>query len=125
MTQSILESTKKVLGLAADYTAFDTDIIMHINSGFSVLTQLGLGPDDGFTIEDSTKMWEEYIGSTKYIEMVRTWMYLYVRLIFDPPTTSFAGGAMQKQLDEHTWRLNVVREDEKWQDPTPVEPLTP
>jgi len=124
MAQSILESTKKVLGLAADYDAFDTDIVMHINSGFSVLNQLGLGPDDGFTIEDSTETWEEYIGSTKYIEMIRTWMYLYVRLIFDPPTTSFAGGAFQKQLDEHTWRLNVVREEEKWQDPT-VSQLTP
>jgi hypothetical protein len=120
MAQSILTSVKHMLGLAADYTVFDVDVIIHTNSAFAVLSQLGLGPPDGFTIVDDTETWEDYIGSTKFIEMVRTYVYLYVRLIFDPPTTSFAISAFQKQLDELAWRLNVVREDEQWVDPTPI-----
>ena len=105
---SILDTTKKALGISPEYDVFDVDIIMHINSVFSTLQQLGLGPKDGFSIEDNTKLWSEFIGDTKNIEAVRSYMYLRVRLLFDPPATSFAITAFEKQAQELEWRLNVA-----------------
>lgn len=105
---SILDTTKKALGIAPEYTVFDVDIIMHINSVFSTLQQLGVGPKEGFSIEDKTKLWPEFIGDTKNIEAVRSYMYLRVRLLFDPPATSFAIAAFKEQVQELEWRLNVA-----------------
>lgn len=110
MTDSILDSTKKVLGIEASYTAFDTDIVMHINSVFSTLHQLGIGPIEGFEIEDQTTQWSDFLGTETRLNSVKTYVYLRVRLLFDPPTTSFAIAAMQKQAEEYEWRLNVLRE---------------
>lgn len=117
MTDSILNSTKKVLGIAEDYTAFDADILMHINSVFSTLNQLGIGPDDGFAIEDDSVTWDTYLAGDLRKNSVKTYMALRVRMLFDPPVTSFTQEAMHQQIIEHEWRLNVVREGDAWTDP--------
>src|SRR5882757_9485422 len=101
MTQSILTSTKKVLGLAEDYTAFDVDVTMHVNSVFGTLHQLGVGPAQPFMIVDKTETWEEFLGDNEAINAVKTYMYLKVRLVFDPPPTSFGIAAMKEQIAEH------------------------
>lgn len=123
MTDSILESTKKVLGIESDYTAFDVDILMHINSVFSTLNQLGVGPADSFTIEDKIPTWADFLETKKNINSVKTYVYLKVRLIFDPPSTSFAIESMQKQIQEFEWRLNVQREEVMypWVSPVMIE----
>lgn len=119
MIDSILTSTKKVLGIDEDYTAFDEDILMHINSVFSTLNQLGIGPVDGFAIEDDTATWDSFLGSNPKFNSVKSYMYFKVRMMFDPPTTSFLIAAMQQQEQELTWRLNVLREETDWVDPDP------
>lgn len=110
MENSILKSTKKMLGLDSEYTAFDVDVIMHINSTFSVLTQMGVGPEAGFMIEDESAVWDDFITNDNRYNNVKTYMYLKVRTLFDPPTTSFLLEAQNKQLAEYEWRLNVTRE---------------
>jgi len=110
MTNSILNSTKKVLGIAPDYTAFDLDILMHINTVFSALEQLGVGPTGGFMIEDDTAEWGTLLGTDPRFNAVKTYVYLRVRLLFDPPATSFAINAMQEQVKELEWRINVTAE---------------
>lgn len=105
---SILDTTKKVLGIAADYTPFDTDILMHINSVFSTLNQLAVGPDDTFFIEDNTAVWPDFIQGKNAINAVKSYMFLRVRLLFDPPATSFALDSMSKQIMELEWRLNSL-----------------
>jgi hypothetical protein len=108
MDQSILDSIKKLLGLDSGYTAFDTDIIMHINSVFSILHQIGASPVEGFVITDNSSKWEDFIANAMHVEMVKSYMYMKVRLMFDPPTTSFAITAMQEQIKEFEFRLNVL-----------------
>lgn len=108
---SILDSTKKVLGLDSAYTAFDQDVMMHINSVFSTLHQLGIGPDNGFMIENKVPTWTQYLGPDKNLNSVKSYVYLKVRLLFDPPATSFAIAAMEKQIEELEWRINVHREE--------------
>lgn len=121
METSILTSTKKILGLAADYTAFDLDVITHINTAFSTLTQLGIGPSQGFAIHDDTAVWADFMGANDYeLNSVKTYVYLRVRLLFDPPTTSYLIQAFKDQLQELEWRLSVHRENLSWIDP--VEP---
>lgn len=110
MIQSILESTKKVLGIDASYTVFDEDVGMHINTALSKLHQLGVGPDEAFEITGSTEVWSDFIETDARFSPVKTYVYLSVRLVFDPPTTSFALNAMKEQLQELEWRLNVTRE---------------
>lgn len=119
MNSSILTSVKKNLGIAEDYTAFDEDILMHINSVFSTLTQLGLGPIEGFDIADKTAVWSDFLGTNKKLNSVKTYVYLKVRLLFDPPSTSYLIAAMEKQVEEIGWRLNVTREETDWVDPNP------
>lgn len=118
--ESILTSTKKILGLTEDYTVFDPDILVHINSTFSTLNQLGIGPEDGFMIVDKTTTWDAFIGSNMKYNAVKTYMYLKVRLVFDPPQTSFVLAALQDQIREQEWRLNVVREGTDWVSPNPA-----
>ncbi len=110
MENSILTSTKKILGLAEDYTVFDLDVITHINSTFSTLHQLGLGPDDGFMIEDESATWTQFFGADPRLNSIKTLVYLRVRILFDPPQTSHHMDAAQNQIKELEWRLNVVRE---------------
>jgi hypothetical protein len=130
MEQSILKSTKKVLGVGDDDPSFDLDIITHINSAFSTLNDLGVGPEAGFVIEDDSTEWEEFYPNEDdpaklkvQLSKVKTAVFLRVRLIFDPPTTSFLLEAMQKQLGEAEWRLNVNRETTEWVDPDPADVL--
>lgn len=127
MSGSILDDVKKILGLSPEYTPFDTDVLIHINSVFSVLNQLGIGPDEGFMIEGNTDTWDAFIGTDLKLNEVKTYMYLRVRTLFDPPTTSFTIDAMKKQIEEFEWRLNVKREGESWTDPnpTPQPPVPP
>lgn len=116
MEGSILDTTKKKLGIAADYTEFDLDIVTEINSVFSTLTQLGVGPADGFEIEDATKKWSDFLGvglNPRY-NFVRTYIYQKVRLSFDPPATSFGIEALKEQIKELEFRLSVVREEIAW-----------
>ena len=109
---SILVSIKKLLGIAADYTHFDPDIIMHINSAFSVLTQLGVGPPEGFRIDDDAKTWNDFISDTIRLDAVKSYVYLKVSLMFDPPTSSAVLSAKERQISELEWRLNVAAEQE-------------
>lgn len=118
MSASILNSIKKVLGIDESYTAFDADIVMHINSVFSTLNQLGVGPAEGFMIEDESATWDTFIGTDPRFNAVKSYVYLRVRLLFDPPTTSYMIEAQQQQVKELEWRLNVQREGESWLDPT-------
>lgn len=115
---SILTDTKKVLGLAEDDASFDVDVIMHINSILGVLTQLGIGPDAGFVITDDTATWDNFLGDDPRLAMTQTYLFLRVKLLFDPPATSFHLEAARQQYQEFEWRLNVHREEESWTDPT-------
>jgi hypothetical protein len=119
MEQSILISTKKILGIAEDYAVFDPDIITHINTAFSTLTQLGVGPAEGFMIEDETAVWTDFVSDDHQYNSVKSYVFLRVRLLFDPPTTSYLITALEKQLQELEWRLNVHREETGWVDPDP------
>lgn len=110
---SILTSVKKMLGIAEEYTHFDADLIMHINSVFMILAQLGVGPSEGFFIEDDTTTWDEFIQDKKEINSVKTYVCLKVRLLFDPPTSSAAMDATNRSVDELEWRLNFAAESTK------------
>lgn len=115
---SILTSTKKLLSVAKDDTAFDTDIILNINAAFFTLYQIGVGPDDGFEITDATQVWQDYLGGAKKkYNSVQQFVYISVRLIFDPPANSFVTEALKTRLDELTVRLNYEREETKYVDP--------
>lgn len=107
MDKSILNSIKKLLGLDHDYTVFDPEILIHINSVFSTLTQLGVGPNEGFLVEEATT-WGEFLEEDPRIANVKTYVYLRVRLLWDPPTTSFAIDSFKKQCEELEWRLSVT-----------------
>lgn len=120
MLTSILTSTKKTLGIAEDYTAFDEDIIMHINTVFSTLNQLGLGPAEGFAISDKTAVWADFIGTDLRLNNVKSYMYMRVRLMFDPPSTSYLIASMERQVEQLEWRMNTEREGHAWIDPNPV-----
>lgn len=107
--ESILTSIKKLLGPEESYDHFDTDIIIHINSALMVLNQLGVGPAEGFSISDKEAVWTDFVPE-KNVEAVKTYVYLKVRLIFDPPQSSFLVAAIEKQITELEWRLNVKAE---------------
>lgn len=107
--ESILTSIKKLLGPEESYDHFDTDIIIHINSALMVLNQLGVGPVEGFSISDKEAVWTDFVPE-KNVEAVKTYVYLKVRLIFDPPQSSFLVAAIEKQITELEWRLNVKAE---------------
>ena len=104
--ESILDTIKKMLGIESDYTHFDIDIITNINTAFLNLQQIGVGPNSGFSITDNTTTWNDYI-SGENLEAVKTYIYLKVRLLFDPPTNAFLVDAMERQIREIEWRLNV------------------
>lgn len=112
MMESILTSIKKLLGIPEDYTAFDTDITIHINSVFMILTQLGVGPSDGFRITDDVDVWSDFTSDVIELELVKSYMYLKVKLLFDPPSSSAAIDSINRQISEFEWRLNVASETE-------------
>lgn len=108
--ESILTSIKKLLGIDEEYTQFDSDIIMHINSVFLNLTQLGVGPSEGFLIEDGTATWDDFIGDSNQLQAVKSYVYLKVKLLFDPPLSSSVTESMNRMISELEWRLNVAVE---------------
>lgn len=109
--ESILTSIKKLLGITEDYTYFDQDIVMHINSVFMILTQLGVGPSEGFSIEDETSVWEDFISDPTKFQLVKSYMYLKVKLLFDSASLPSAViTAYNEQIREYEWRLNVAAE---------------
>lgn len=116
MSESILTSIKKLLGIAEEYDVFDTDIIIHINTVFMTLNQLGVGPSTGFRIESKVDTWDDFIDADADPEMldliqaVKTYIYLKVKLIFDPPLSSAVMESMKQSINEYEWRLNVRAE---------------
>lgn len=104
---SILTSIKKLLGIEEAYTQFDQDIIMHINTVFVILNQIGIGPEEGFTISDAYANWNDFLQNNAKLELVKTYIYLKVRLMFDPPASSAAIESMKEQIKELEWRLSV------------------
>jgi hypothetical protein len=110
MSDSILISTKKFLGLEADYHDFDSDVLMNINSAISTLHQLGIGPVQGFMVEDESTTWDALLSGDNRFNSAKMYVYLKTRMMFDPPATSFTQQAMQSAITELEWRLNVVRE---------------
>lgn len=120
MSSSILTDTKKALGIASVDTVFDPDITMHINSVFSTLKQYGVGPDDGFEIEDDGATWADFIGTNKAFNFVKSYIYLKVRLLFDPPATSYLISAFKEQAIEFEARISIEREQHEWVNPNPL-----
>ena len=105
---SILTSIKIMLGLGSDYTPFDNELVIFINSALSKLTQLGVGPDEGFVLVDLTETWDDLLGDLTNLEMVKNYIYIDVRLLFDPPGNSFIVDAFKKQQEELAWRITVA-----------------
>ena len=110
MYESILTSIKKLLGIPEDYEHYDADIIMHINSVFMILNQLGVGPSNGFSITDKTAVWSNFISDNDNLEAVKSYMYMKVRLLFDPPLSSAVMECMNRMISELEWRLNSEAE---------------
>lgn len=109
MEESILISIKKLLGISEEYTQFDDDIIMHINTVFLNLNQLGVGPKTGFFIKDDAAEWDEFIGDNNaQLQAVKSYMYLKVKLLFDPPLSSSVIESMNRMIAELEFRLNVA-----------------
>lgn len=111
VTESILDSEKKLLGLDSSYDVFDDDLIVHINSIFGTLHQLGLGPSNQIVIGDNTTTWSEYTTDETEVYEVRTYIYLRLRLLFDPPSSGFVYSGIQEQIRELEWRLNVKADE--------------
>ena len=108
--ESILTSIKKLLGIEEEYEHFDPDIVMHINTVFMNLTQIGVGPAEGFIIEDETTVWTDFISDTISLEAIKSYVYLKVKLLFDPPTNSAVIESMNRMINELEWRINLTAE---------------
>ena len=108
--ESILTSVKKLLGIAEEYTQFDTDIIIHINTIFMALQQMGIGPNDGFSITDENDLWTDFMQDSILLNSVKTYMYLRVKLLFDPPLTSSTVDSFNKLISELEFRMNSKAE---------------
>lgn len=111
--ESILTSIKKLLGIDEEYENFDPDIIMHINSVFMILNQLGVGPSESFSIQDSNSVWSDFMPSGSNLEAVKSYMHLKVKLMFDPPSSSAVMDAINRTIAELEWRLNVASDELK------------
>ena len=107
--ESILTSVKKMLGITEEYEHFDPELIIHINSALSVLTQLGVGPEEGYSISGEEDEWTSFIGEgVLLLEMVKTYVFLKVKLAFDPPASSAIKESYERQIAEYEWRINVA-----------------
>lgn len=105
MEESILESIKKMLGLESDYTPFDTDIIVMINSALMILTQADVGPKEGFRISGIEETWDDFLTNSIMLEAAKQYVYMKVRMVFDPPSSSIVMDALKSQSEEYLWRL--------------------
>ena len=110
MNDSILDTVKQLLGITVDYEYFDKQLITHINSVLMILTQLGVGPPGGFTIQDRTDTWDEFLSTDTNLELVKSYVQLKVRMLFDPPLSSVVTDCMNRMINESEWRLNVAVE---------------
>lgn len=117
MEDSILKTVKQILGIPEDETGFDFDLLIHINSAFATLHQLGVGPETVFEVEDDTSVWADFLDGRTEFNSVKTYVYLKVKSIFDPPQSGYAVEAMSKQIMEYEWRLNSAREHTEWTAP--------
>lgn len=108
---SILLSIKKMIGVPKDYDVFDPDIIIHINTVFDSLNQMGVGPEEGFSISDSSTEWSEFLTFGKNSEMVKTYIYLKVRMLFDPPSNGTLSNVLSEQIKEYEWRLLIFADE--------------
>lgn len=108
MQDSILVTIRKLVCGDPYANHFDTDLLVHINACFSVLNQLGVGPEKGFVVTDETQNWDDYTADSTVLNLVKTYITLKVRLIFDPPLTSSVLEAMNKEISQLEWRLNVA-----------------
>ena len=108
LEDSILTSIKKLLGLDSAYNSFDNDVVMHINSVFSILNQLGVGPTECFSIKDSSAVWKDFVSDAKNLELVKTYVYMKVRKMFDPPTSSALMDSLNQMISELEWRISVT-----------------
>ena len=106
MEENILDSIKKLLGIPEDYTAFDQDIMIHINSVFMILSELGVGPSNGYSLKDGTEKWGDFISDDKNLEGIKTYVYMKVKTIFDPPLNSAVLASMKELISEFEWRIN-------------------
>ena len=112
MEESILETISKLLGVQVSEDYFETDILIHINTALERLCQLGVGPDKPYKITGTTETWTDFMPNMSNFEAVKTYIYLYVRLIFDPPTSGFVTTAIQEEINKLEWNLNVQAENE-------------
>lgn len=110
MEESILTSIKKLLGITEEYDHFDTDLIIHINSVFMIMTQLGVGPSEGFIIEDDAAVWSDFVSDPLKFQATKSYVHLKVKLLFDPPSSSIIKAAMDQMISELEWRLNIEAE---------------
>ena len=108
--ESILTSIKLLLGITEDYEHFDNQIVAHINSVLMILTQLGVGPPDGFIVKDKSDTWNEFIPDGKNLELVKSYVHLKVKLLFDPPSSSVVMESANRMINEFEWRLNAAAE---------------
>lgn len=108
---SILLTIKKLLGLDECYTPFDEDIRVHINSALMTLNQLGVGPKKPFVVTGDSETWDQFLLSSEQFEAVKSFIYLSVKIVFDPPSTSYVLDAYKRQIDEYAWRLRVQKEE--------------
>jgi hypothetical protein len=106
--ESILTSIKKMLGISEEYTHFDADLIMHINSVLTILTQIGVGPSEGFSIEDKNAVWTDFIPESSKLEFIKSYTYMKVKLLFDPPLTSAVIESINRITSELEWRIQVA-----------------
>lgn len=105
---SILTSIKKLIGITGDYTHFDQDLIIHINSALAVLVQLGVGPEKGFSIQNELTTWTDFIGNDSRLELIKSYVYLKVKLLFDPPSSSAVAESIKRMIDELEWRITNI-----------------
>lgn len=112
MNQSILTSIKKLLGIDEENDSFDLDITIHINSVFMILNQIGIGPEEGFAIEDAQDVWGDFIDDLSKLQSIKTYVYLKVRMLFDPPVNSTVKDSINSLISELEWRINFSRESE-------------
>jgi len=110
LNASILDDIKKMLGIQPDYEYFDQELIIFINSAFSKIHQLGVGPDRPYAITSSENTWNEFMKDKDYLVLIQSYVYTNVKLAFDPPTSSAAMDALKKIGEEYEWRLNVAEE---------------
>lgn len=108
MEDSILVSIKKMLGIQSDYTHFDTDIVLCINTAFSILTQLGVGPETGYAIQDAGATWADFLGDDSRLEMAKSFVHMRVKLMFDPPQNASLAEVYERTAKELEWRIQVA-----------------